>query len=214
VKTRGATMFTRLKFHDSKKIITKLSSPINQHPRKSSADIRRPGAHAKWSGAIIGMYLQSRFVFSSSTLTNLPFRPPLKTYSKRVLQDSYKPPEKRQRIESRDPSRKLADCKTTPSLPPLKKKRSIVDYFKASTHSSSPSPPSSLTFSPTSLKSRTDTPPSSPPPPIYSLSVEPCKNRRRRKLTTRPALKRIEMSTQGTPNGGNHRDIYRSRSGT
>lgn len=156
---------------------------------------------------------QSTFVLSSSKLTNLQHRPPLKTYSKRLLQDSYKPPEKRQRIDSKDSLVGLANCKATPSTPSLPKKRSIADFFRPFTRSSSPSIPHSSTFSATPLKKQALTPPSSPPSHISSPSAELSKKRRRRRLRTHPSLKVIKMDNE-ISGGGNRRESHRSGSST
>ncbi|KAI9746000.1 MAG: N-acetyltransferase O1 (Establishment of cohesion protein 1) [Claussenomyces sp. TS43310] len=130
-------------------------------------------------------------------------RPPLRTYSKRVLKESYKPPAKRKRIgeasESTDSPREV-DIIVEP-VP--KKRKAITDYFQPSLLSSSPSTPQSSIFSDLAEK-HTDSPPSSPLPREHS-PVSPYKARARRRVSTRPVLPHIaKMSDSDGPNAVTH----------
>jgi len=132
---------------------------------------------------------------SSILVNKSSSKPPLRTYSKRALQDTSEPPNKRQRIEQSTISVKsTTKSGVPPSTPVLPKKRSISEYFKPVTHTRTPLSPQSSTFSSDPVQKNVESPPSSPPSQYTSHSTAPRKKRARRRLTARPPLALINMS--------------------
>jgi len=144
---------------------------------------------------------------SSIRLNNSSSKPPLKTYSKRALQDPSDPPSKRQRIE---PTTRFVEKTTktgvpayTPTLP---KKRSISEYFKPVAHARTCSSPQSSIFSFDPVQKNVESPPSSPlSPHIISPSVALRRTRTRRRLCARPPLGVIKMSDINAGSSKEHR---------
>jgi hypothetical protein len=133
-------------------------------------------------------------------------KPPLRTYSKRALQDTSESPSKRQRIELPTISiQSTTKSGVRPSTPTLPKKRSISEYFKPATHTRVPSSPQSSIFSSDPVQKHIESPPSSPPSPYISPPAAPPKKRARRRLTARPPLTLIKMNGINAGGSKEHR---------
>lgn len=131
---------------------------------------------------------------NSTVQLNSSSNPHLKTYSKRALQDSYKPPSKRQCVEASESINRAIEGLVQSITPTLPKKRAISDYFKVVTHSNTPSTPQSFVFSSDPVHKDIASPPSSPPLPHAASSAVLPKTRARRRLTARPPLELLIMT--------------------
>ena len=186
-----------LYLRDSKSRLQKTTANFSLNfkttPRNSSREIGRR-QRLSMAGPSLPRQLPPQCA-SSIRLNNSSSKPPLKTYSKRALQDPSEPSSKRQHIEhptrSVETSTKSGAPPCTPTLP---KKRSISEYFKPVTHTRTPSSPQSPIFSSDPIQKHVESPPSSPPSPHISPSVTLRKTRTRRRLSARPPLGVIKMS--------------------